>query len=861
MLVLKKSILTVAAILLLLIIASADEEAGRENIDFIIAIDVSKSLAWADPDGERFAPVEAVLSLLSQRTGDRIAIIRFAAWNETIEKGVFIYPPEGHPQYPLAEIPEDEAARTTMVKEVREHLEKAPKTFGRGTDLNVAFEKGIFKVLEKRKEIKSENKLQVELIADGFYDVVEKKVRPMYVKAAKEKHNVVNRATLNEAAFEHFKNVVVPEFVKLKNYRVNVTNPNPDEPTPNPFAQIPSVGMNSKPEDLLVPKDKPRKHERIGAGARETITHPVHVYEGAKKTKVIIIAIPLNRDYTVDLLGPDNSSMLGHEGVKIIGQTQANRIFNLTDLPSGDYTLTITNNRDKPTDFDISTLFEEFDLKPMLTVKGGEEPFIPGGEVPFTLELRTAQNDEVVTDEQFIADLQALVIMTTTDGKDEMMTLDFQGLTEAKLENSFRLPAGSPSGEYTLASTFKGLKDTDEENYSYNADSEPTSFNVKMVFKVSFELAQTRHEIGMQSKLSADWTDKPDPGKTPEEIVAKITEDHTGESREIVMKKESGQYIGTATFDKPGRWTIVEYDQPGYSTVPGNGFYHQVTEPPFDLAEFIQENLIPILVAAGVILLVIILLIIYAVTRPKFIEHQVVWLNSISRDEGSQPRRLYIREFQDSKRRAVGVPDALEGAMVFNLKKKDACIVAPAGEGASISVSEDDASHGYTLQNADVIDASKNTENVKLVFFYSDPSREELLKAAGLFGDPLGDDEFILNDGSFEVDGKPLPLETENLESSAPSQPAMVVEPTNAEEKRAEKKEEMAAMVTEEIEARVVEEAPSSQETMPIETPEAPAEQTVEIQPDQVETVKDDEEEKPKNSGDNDEVTEDDIFG
>ena len=326
-------------------------EAGR---DIVIAVDVSGSLSWSDPAGRREQVIETVLTWVSEKGGDRVAVMRFAAWNETEKNGAFVFPSKDDPDFPLVTVPADSAKRDEFLKRLKTAIDAGLRTFGRGSDINAAFEKGIFPVLEHREKIRSKNNLHVELIADGFYDVVEDEVRPVYVETAKKQSGRVDRETLNNAAFEHFKNTIIPRFNELKGCTFNVTNPCPDvRPKNDPLEEIRKklgAQMNPAAEKRLVP-DKARKHEKIEVGAKKDKLHGLHVYQGALKTKVIIITTPPSKKFAVDILDPKGKSVLDDPKLKVLGSKLANRIFILSGMAPGDYVIKISNTRRKTTFF------------------------------------------------------------------------------------------------------------------------------------------------------------------------------------------------------------------------------------------------------------------------------------------------------------------------------------------------------------------------------------------------------------------------------------------------------------------------------------------------------------------------------
>ena len=131
----------------------------QQSYDIVIAVDASKSLKRTDPGGRRNQIIKTFLDFARQRTGDRIAVVQFAAWNETQKNKVFLYPDSGDAEYPLKTVPADTAERAKFLDALKNKLDDALSSFGRGTDLNLAFEKGVFEVTKARKASGSKNKL------------------------------------------------------------------------------------------------------------------------------------------------------------------------------------------------------------------------------------------------------------------------------------------------------------------------------------------------------------------------------------------------------------------------------------------------------------------------------------------------------------------------------------------------------------------------------------------------------------------------------------------------------------------------------------------------------------------------------
>jgi hypothetical protein len=725
---------------------SAGESAEPRGRDIIIAVDASVSMSSADKEQKREHAIQTVLTSLAAGSGDRIAVIQFAAWNETLEKGVFLFPAQGGAGFPIASVPGEGAERDAFLQKLDETLSARGASIGRGSDLNVAFEKGIFPIMEARKNSNSQNKLQIELIADGYYEVVEKTVRPEYVELAK-KSGRVDRESLNKAAFQYFKDVVVPRFNELKDAAVNITNPQPERPPEDPLAVISGAFPPPDPAALIRNADEPSKRSEVGVDAMKSVEFPAHVYQGGVKTKIVIIPKPQNRDYTIDLLDSGKSSVLASEGVKILGAKQANRIFLLTSVPWGDYTVKITNNRNASITFEISVLYSEFALDVAIAPPDPANLPVPGGDANVVVKVSESGKTEPLADPLFIKDLAGTVALIYPDGATKTSEIPPTGLKEAAVTVKFPIPA-SASGKCTVTAELKSVKDTVKPIYSWTGSAGPVDFTTKTLVEVSFK--SDSDVINKEIELAANIKGAVDVDKIEAELKSS-----SGETIKVELKKSGALYAGKTTFLKPGKYEVVRKDFPAFIVVPGKTAVFTANEPPFDLGKFIDENKTVLLIIAGVIALIILAIIIYIATRPKFKQHQLVRLDSISRAPGAQINRAYLREFQKKKRYAEG-PPGYGGAVAFNLLKMRSCAASPLSDVFQIACEDGALAGGRILSNAEKFSVAKPGEPaVFFVFFYHEPTREELLKAAGIFGEPLADDEFILEDDGFVVSGKP----------------------------------------------------------------------------------------------------------
>jgi hypothetical protein len=610
-----------ALVALVFVFSNSPARAQDDGYDIVIAIDASRSVIWNDDGNLSNRIVRTILDLARDRSGDRVAIVNFAAWNETRKNGIFLFPPEGDAEFPLKTVPAEQAERNEFFDNLKDLLDKNLKPFGRGTDLNLAFEKGIFEVNKAREKIGSKNQLRIVLFTDGFFDVVEDEVRSEYKEAAQEKYKSVDRETLNRAAFDYFAEKVYPALKELKkkedfiidiNDFTNVERGKEDalkllsELEKADHVKVNKQNMPRIMKDLVASwAQKPPsagKHSKVEAGGGETVEHPFHIYQGVKLTNVIVIAD--TAEYETDIAGKaDGKSILSKSGVETIGEKEATRIFNLRGLPSGDYVINIVNPGSGNTTFDISVFFPEFELMPQLACTGAEGKFlVPGDKLEFTLTLSESVGGPPVTDSQFIKELSAELVIKDPASEETRIEAVFADPGKALATKEFTVGQDAKAGKFTVTAEFRGIKATDEEAFSYKATAGPLTFSIKPGLTVDFE--KTSGEIGKSVVLIGTLNADAPAGN----ISVTIMEKDTKEKRPVNLEESGAVFKGEVIFDNVGSWEVVRETKPEYVVVPGRKAAFAAKEPA-------GSYLLYIIIAAAVILVVALL--IFFLTRKK----------------------------------------------------------------------------------------------------------------------------------------------------------------------------------------------------------------------------------------------------
>jgi hypothetical protein len=128
------------------------------ELDLVFVADASNSMRRTDPDGLRFRLARALAEAVAGRAAVRVSVLPFAGWSES----------EGRDPAPVLRAPDASGlARVTP--------------FGDASDPNVAFERGLAKVLEAG----AKKPIWVVVLTDGEFDVVEPRVRPEYDEVAR----------------------------------------------------------------------------------------------------------------------------------------------------------------------------------------------------------------------------------------------------------------------------------------------------------------------------------------------------------------------------------------------------------------------------------------------------------------------------------------------------------------------------------------------------------------------------------------------------------------------------------------------------------------------------------------------------
>ncbi|MCI0342440.1 MAG: hypothetical protein L0216_15090 [Planctomycetales bacterium] len=201
--------------------------AAPAGTDFLLLLDVSRSVSRADPGSARVAALRALLDLSGDRAGDRVAVARFAGWAETRKLGAVALP--------WTELPADPAGQERVLGAAGRALDECARGSARATDWNAASELALAPLLESRgaapgrAPANGTRPLWVLLLTDGELDPIEgRTVREEYAPAGA----AASRADVTAAARARFAQSGLRRFqapgLLLSTVRVGARVPDPD---------------------------------------------------------------------------------------------------------------------------------------------------------------------------------------------------------------------------------------------------------------------------------------------------------------------------------------------------------------------------------------------------------------------------------------------------------------------------------------------------------------------------------------------------------------------------------------------------------------------------------------------------------
>ena len=140
----------------------------EEELELIFVVDSSNSMKRNDPNGLRTQISGAMVDFLGRNRPVTASVVQFAGWNESQKNKIILL------------------SRSSDLPEVTTSLKNLP-AFGDASDINVAFEIAIPKILEARKTAGTKGPLWIIVLTDGEFDVIEESdIRPVYQEMAEK---------------------------------------------------------------------------------------------------------------------------------------------------------------------------------------------------------------------------------------------------------------------------------------------------------------------------------------------------------------------------------------------------------------------------------------------------------------------------------------------------------------------------------------------------------------------------------------------------------------------------------------------------------------------------------------------------
>lgn len=379
----------------------------QKSLDIVFVLDDSGSMKYTDAEEFRKLAVKAFLDLTQDRGGDRIAVVRFAGWQETIDEGFLLVP--------FTEIPEDEKERMKVLNSMKKTITEKITASGTTTDFNFAFGVALKEVLEKRG--KTERPLWVILFTDGdmyvrkepgreLPDIYKKELGklPPYPKTLRKLAiGIFGKKILSEVAKipnlymtciklkgkkEEKKSIVLDLIVqKLKAKMLEGSREN--------LKAVFLEALGSLPKGLYRPgitKGYGYVKETLKTGESKEFT--LHVFQGSVSTKVVLFAN--DSRFSATVLNKGGQTVYPSEGKTIPGEGDEYRVLDLKDLPWGDYRLLIKNEADREISVE-KIIYTEFAITLSL-LKEELSPVDAGDTFFLSFQLKDARDGSTIVD-------------------------------------------------------------------------------------------------------------------------------------------------------------------------------------------------------------------------------------------------------------------------------------------------------------------------------------------------------------------------------------------------------------------------------------------------------------------------------
>jgi len=458
------------------------KEEGREKeggIDIVFVLDDSGSMKYTDTEEFRKLAVKAFLDLTQDRGGDRIAIVRFAGWQESMDSGYLLFP--------FTKMPEDEKERQNVLGKMKKAITDNITAFGTTTDFNFAFGVALKEVLKGRD---TKRPLWVILFTDGDMYIRKEPGRELPEVYKKELGSLPPYpATLKKLAVNIFDKKTLPGVAKIPNLYLTCVKLRDEkkkekknivldliaqklntkilEGSRDELKTVFIEALSSLPKGLYRPGiTRGFGHWKATLGPNESKEFALHLFQGAVSTKVVLFAD--DSRFSVKLLNEEGETVYPPEGVVVPGTGDEYRVLTLKGLPWGDYRLLVTNKTDRAMSIE-QILYAEFSIALSLLVKE-LSPIDAGDIFSLSFQLKDTRDGSTITDRSL---LEATDLLVSIGGR-EGIPQNFAQLTSSENPETAKIEASSDAlstgGDIVVTSYASLIPGTLFGGYAYQTE-------------------------------------------------------------------------------------------------------------------------------------------------------------------------------------------------------------------------------------------------------------------------------------------------------------------------------------------------------------------------------------------------------
>lgn len=522
--------------LVLACLQAAGAAAPDAEADIAFVIDSSNSMIRNDPGNARLHLARALIDFLALHGRARISVLQFAGWNESLNREVA----------PLVREPDGSKVLALM---------RNLPAFGEASDVNVAFERGMVRVLDERRKAGGTGPVWMVLLTDGEFDVVEERVRPEYDALAKkefpQEYEQARYLALLRASMKQLESTLQTRFkdvpLRVSGVGIGKTEPN------DAFKAI--VAAGKKPGRILRYGADPLKGVLLpllldGPGFRPGwdafYSDPKDLRVFAGSDEVCVLAWSEAEGFAIQPRGLQG---------RVFGEGGRGRVATFARPAAGLYPLETKGDGVRHA-FHVRTA-----LRPYAKRIGPEVAGL-GGAAEFEIGLAGADG-KPVADAELARLLRGQVIVTAGGAEAAKEELKFTGAGPATWK--FAIPAAAPEGpakvEVRLSATLPGGLD----GADLFGTLEPAAAAVRVVpaCEVSFDRAEAWEG---QEVLALVRTLRGKPSRDAIDVALKGA---GGPVVKLAWNEGRGRWEGPFRPGAPGTWSVTPGPLKDLVLVPG----------------------------------------------------------------------------------------------------------------------------------------------------------------------------------------------------------------------------------------------------------------------------------------------------